>query len=57
LKGQKENFEKLFMEAVDEGLKVLSESGRQMVFFHLERSFSIRREDIPKKPEAFVKGL
>lgn len=55
---EKENeFEKLFMESVDEGLKVLSESGRQMVFFHLEKSYSIKRQDIPKKPEAFAKGL
>jgi hypothetical protein len=45
------------MEAVDEGLKVLSESGRQMVFFHLERSYSIKKHDIPRKPEAFAAGL
>jgi len=52
-----EEFEKLFMEAVDEGLKSLGESGRHMVFYHLERSYSIKRQDIPKKPEAFAEGL
>lgn len=51
------DFEKLFMEAVDEGLRFLGESGRRMVFFHLERSYSIKRDDIPKKPEAFIAGL
>jgi hypothetical protein len=51
------DFEKLFMEAVDEGLNLLGESGKQMVFFHLERSYLIKRQDIPKKPEAFAKGL
>jgi hypothetical protein len=51
------DFEKLFLEAVDEGLKVLGESGKHMVFFHLERSYSIKRHDIPKKPEALAAGL
>lgn len=51
------DFEKLFIEAVDEGLNVLGESGRQMIFFHLEKSHSIKRHEIPKKPEAFATGL
>lgn len=51
------DFEKLFIEAVDEGLNVLGESGRQMIFFHLEKSYSIKRHEIPKKPEAFAAGL
>jgi hypothetical protein len=54
-KGQ--GFEKLFMEAVDEGLKVLGESGKQMVFFHLEKSYSLKKDEIPKKPEVFMMGL
>ena len=51
------DFEKLFIEAVDDGLDVLGESGRQMIFFHLENSYSIKRHEIPKKPEAFATGL
>jgi hypothetical protein len=51
------DFEKLFLEAVDEGLKVLGESGKQMVFFHLEKSYSVKGDEIPKKPEAFIMGL
>jgi len=55
---RKENdFEKLFIEAVDEGLEVLGESGRQMIFFHLDKSYSIKKREIPKKPEAFATGL
>ena len=54
---KQEEFEKLFMEAVDESLKSLGESVRQMIFFHLEKSYSIKRHDIPKKPEAFAEGL
>lgn len=51
------DFDNLFIEAVDEGLDVLGESGRQMIFFHLEKSYSIKRHEIPQKPEAFAAGL
>jgi len=54
---KREEFEKLFMEAVDESLKSLGESCRQMVFFHLENTYSVKRKDIPKKPKAFAEGL
>jgi hypothetical protein len=54
---REKNFDKLFIEAVDEGLDVLGKSGRHMIFFYLEKSYSIRRHEIPKKPEAFAKGL
>jgi hypothetical protein len=50
-------FEKLFIEAVDEGLETLGESGKQMIFFHLDKNYSVKRHEIPKKPEAFAKGL
>lgn len=54
--GEKD-FEKLFIEAVDEGLETLGESGKQMIFFHLDKSYSIKKHEISKKPEAFAKGL
>ena len=57
MEGKEKDFDKLFIEAVDEGLDVLGESGRQMIFFHLEKSYSIKRHEIPKKPEAFAAGL
>jgi hypothetical protein len=56
LKGTRD-FEKILLESIDEGLKVLGESGKHMVFFYLERNCSIRKCDIPKNPEAFVRGL
>jgi hypothetical protein len=56
--GEKEkDFEKLFIEAIDEGLNVLGESGKQMVFFHLQNSYSVKKHEIPKKPEVFAAGL
>jgi hypothetical protein len=51
------NFEKLFVEAVDEGLNILSESGKQMVFFHLERDCAVDRQNISERSESFGKEL
>ena len=51
------NFEKLFIEAVDEGLETLGERGKHMIFFHLDKSHSIKKYEIPKNPEAFARGL
>ena len=56
--GEKErDFEKLFIEAVDEGLGTLGESGKHMIFFHLDKSYSVKKHDIPKRPEVFAEGL
>lgn len=54
---QKSNFEKLLMEAIDEGLFSVGESPRRAIYFHLEKSFDIRKEDIPKKIEVFEDAI
>lgn len=54
---REEKIEKIILDAVDEGLKTLGESGKQAIFFHLERTYSIKKSDIPKKPDAFAEGL
>jgi hypothetical protein len=54
---KEKDFEKLLVEAVDEGLNILSESGKQMVFFHLETDCSISKNDIPEKSGIFADGL
>jgi len=51
------NFDGFFIESVDEGLRVLGESGKQMIFFYLEKNYSIKKHEIPKKPEDFALGL
>lgn len=50
-------FGQVLFEAVDEGLLVLGESGRNAVYFHLQNLYSLKREDISGKPEAFVENL
>lgn len=47
---------KFFLEAVDEALAVLG-SGKDTVFFHLQRTYSLVKEEIPRKPEDFAKAL
>jgi hypothetical protein len=50
-------FEECFVEAINDGLKVLGESGKQMIFFYLENNYSVKRDEITKKPETFATGL
>ena len=46
------------LEAVDNGLQqILGDSGRQATFFHLQRMYSLTREDIPSNPAVFASGL
>ena len=57
MKEKKRDFEKLFIEAVNEGLETLGESGKHMIFFHLDKSYSVKKHEILEKPEAFARGL
>jgi len=49
--------EKRIMQCVDDGLKVLGDSGKKAIYYYLEKSFGLKRKEIPKKPEIFRKGL
>ena len=51
------DFEKLLLEAVDEQLTSLGESSKQALYFHLERGFNIKKQEIPQKTEAFVNAM
>jgi hypothetical protein len=51
------DFDKLLLEAVDEGLSSLGESPKQAIYFHLEKSFNIKKQEIPYKIEAFADGI
>lgn len=50
-------FETLLLEAVDEQLTSLGESSKQALYFHLEKGFNIRKDEIPYKTEAFVTAM
>jgi hypothetical protein len=54
---KKKDIERILAESVEEGLKVLGDSGKQAILFYLEKSFSLKKHEIPQKPEAFFDGL
>lgn len=51
------DFEKILLEAVDEGLAAMGESSKQAVYYHLEKGFDLKREKIPRKIEAFILAI
>jgi len=53
----KRSFEKLLLEAVDEGLSSLGDSAKQAIYFHLEKTFNINKRDIPSKIEEFADAI
>jgi hypothetical protein len=50
-------FEKLLLDAVDEGLAWLGESASRAIYYHLENDFNIKRQDIPCKIEGFADAV
>ena len=51
------NFSKILLAAVEEGLSSLGDSPKQAILFHLETSFKIKREHIPANLTEFAKAL
>jgi hypothetical protein len=52
-----QKFQKTFLEAVEEGLSTLGDSPKQAILFHLEESFKIKKEEIPKNLTEFKEAL
>ncbi|UCE29839.1 MAG: hypothetical protein JSV85_03760 [Candidatus Bathyarchaeota archaeon] len=50
-------FNKLVLEAVDEGLSSLGDSPKQMIYLVLEKTFKVKRSEIPEKVEEFAYAL
>jgi len=51
------DFEELLLESIDEGLSLLGESAKQVVYFHLEKTFKINKQDIPYRIEKFIDAI
>jgi len=51
------SFEKLLLEAVDESLFSLGVSSKQAIYFHLEKTFDINKQEIPYKIEEFANAV
>ena len=52
-----ELFQDLVLEVIDECLFSLGESVKQAIYFHLDKSFAIKRFEIPTKIEEFVAAI
>lgn len=50
-------FRQILLSAVDEGLSSLGDSPKEAIFFHLEHSFKIKRENIPANLTQFEEAL
>jgi len=53
----KRRFENLLLKAVDESLCCLGDSVKRSIYFYLENSFGMRKNNIPKELEVFSKNL
>jgi hypothetical protein len=54
---QHRSFEQILLEAIDEALSSLGESVKKSIYFYVENSFNIKRQEIPQKIGAFSKAL
>ncbi len=52
-----EEFENLFLEAVDESLSSLGDSAKQAIYYHLEESFRLKRQEIPDRIDEFATAM
>ena len=50
-------FDALLLEAIDEALSALGDSIMQTVYFHVEKSFHIKKHEIPYRLGAFTKAI
>jgi hypothetical protein len=51
------SFQKTLLDAIDEGLSSLGESSKQAIFFHIELSFRLKKDEIPTNLTEFSKAL
>lgn len=50
-------FEEILLEAVDEALSSLGDSAKQVIYFYLEKTYKIKKQDIPHKIEEFADAI
>lgn len=57
LEMKKLDFDKTLLEAVDHALLAFGESPREAIYYHLNESFKLQREDIPEDTDRFSHAL
>jgi len=56
-KPRENSFETAIIEAVDEGFSPFGHSSKQAIYFHLENTFKITKQEIPYKIEEFADAI
>jgi hypothetical protein len=56
-KPRENSFETAMIEAVDEGFAPFGHSSKQAIYFHLENTFKIKKQEIPYKTEEFAAAI
>ena len=51
------SFEKILLESIDEALLILGDSGKQVVYSHLENTLKMKKNDIPHRIEEFTGAI
>ena len=52
-----QNFNRLFIEVIDETFSSLGESAKTAIYFHLERKFKIKKDEIPNTVANFAQAM
>ncbi|MEM2896688.1 MAG: hypothetical protein QW265_03970 [Candidatus Bathyarchaeia archaeon] len=50
-------FNKVLLESIDEGFLKLGESVKHAIYWHIERNYGIKREEIPDRLKEFHEAL
>jgi len=45
------------LQCIDDGLQALGDSGKKAIYYYLKKDLRLKRNEIPKKPETFCRGL
>jgi hypothetical protein len=52
-----EKFNRVLLDAIEGGLSLLGDSPKKAIFYHLETSFHLKKEDIPLNLSEFQQAL
>lgn len=55
--GQNSSFNEIMIEAVDDGLSLLGDHSKQVLYSYLEKTSKIKKQDIPEKIEEFTNAV
>jgi hypothetical protein len=51
------DFDNLFLQAVDEALSLLGEASKQTIYVLLNKTFGIKKQEIPRRIEDFTEAI